>query len=411
MSTLTLDPLPNTEKAPAFQIKWNEVIFTGTSIEKNTILKYEGKNIRFIDCVFEKGIKIPSSSVIEWSDTTFTGPCKFGDAIIVSGVENLWDEHVFWSWCEISGPSAQQIHIGNKNSFGFGTIVSAGAIIGNNNRFDSGAEIGNRATIGDGNIFGRNSLISTEEIVSIGNNNFFQTGSQVGFCKDFYTKWNQVVEEVEWVSHEWVTFEREEDFPAGSHFKDCIFLQSCTFGNGSTFGWGNTYFNRPCKFWDRTKFHIHNFGEGHTVGSWAHFQYFSETASKEKEVIPTKYGVKIGDANTFWLGLKVDNGAASFGDENEFDSGARFGNFTRFGSMNIIGRYAKAGKEIIVGTDNTWRPGCSIESFAGMGGENFFDTKSPSYSMAQGAGDLGTRTDTSETLFTRAKRGWRRIFS
>lgn len=109
--------------------------------------------------------------------------------------------------------------------------------------------------------------------------------------------------------------------------------------------------------------------------------------------------------------MKVDNGAASFGNENEFDSGARFGNFTRFGSMNTIGRYAKAGKEIIVGTDNAWRPGCSIESFAGMGGENFFDTQSPSYDMAQGATDLGTRTNTSEPLLTRARRSLRRILS
>lgn len=410
MSISTPTALSGREESPTFQVKLNEVVFTCAIIQKNTILKYAGKNIRFVDCVFEEGIKIPSSSTVEWSKTSFSGPCKFGDAVIVSGVENLWDGHVFGSWCEISGTTGGRIIIGNKNSFGFGTIISAGAKIGDENKFDSGAEIGNRATIGNKNIFGRNSLVSTEEIVSIGNNNFFQTGSQVGFCEDFYKKWNQVVEEVEWVSHEWVTFERKEDFPAGSHFKNCIFLQSCTFGNGTTFeGWA-TYFNKPCKFWDRMKFHIHNFWEGHTVGSWGHIQYFHE-ASDDKKPTSTKYGVQIGNGNSFWLGLKVDNGAASFGNENEFDSGARFGNFTRFGSMNTIGRYAKAGKEIIVGTDNAWRPGCSIESFAGMGGENFFDTQSPSYDMAQGATDLGTRTDTSEPLLTRARRSLRRILS
>lgn len=410
MSTPTFQAPTSVEKAPAFQIKWNEVIFTGTSIEKNTILKYEGKNIRFVNCTFNEGISIPSSSIIEWEKTVFLWPCKFGDAVIISGVEKLWDAHVFWSWCEISASTSQKINIGNNNKFGFGTMVSAGAIIGNNNWFDSGAEIGNRAIIGDKNKFGRNCLVSIEEIVSIWNNNFFQTGSEVGFCEDFHTKWNQIVEEMKWIQYEWKKFDREETFPAGSHFKNCLFLQSCTFGNGTTFEWGDTYFNKPCKFWDRTNFHIHNFWDGHTIGSWGHIRYFSE-ASSNGDPTSAKYGVKIGSANRFWLGLKVDNAAATFGDENEFDSGARFGNFTRIGSMNTIWRYAKAGKEITVGTDNTWRPGCSIESFVGMGGENFFDTKSPLYSMAQGAVDLGTRTDTSETLFTRAKRNWKKIFS
>lgn len=55
--------------------------------------------------------------------------------------------------------------------------------------------------------------------------------------------------------------------------------------------------------------------------------------------------------------------------------------------MNTIGRYAKAGKEIAIDTDNTWRPGCSINSFIVMGGENFFDVSSPSYDMAHGVMD------------------------
>lgn len=65
MSTSVPAAFSDREIAPAFQVKSNEVVFTRAIIQKDTILKYEGKNIRFVDCVFEKGIKIPSSSTVE----------------------------------------------------------------------------------------------------------------------------------------------------------------------------------------------------------------------------------------------------------------------------------------------------------------------------------------------------------
>ncbi len=405
MSTLTSTSASTAESESKIQIRWNEVIFNYVLITPETVLNYEGKTIRFVDCTFEEWIsEIPSGSEIKWQFTMFRGPCKFGDAIKISGVKNgLWDNHTLWSWCII-----QNTTIGNHNTFGFGTEISAGATIGDNNTFDSGTEVGNLATIGRNNTFGRNSIVSVEEIAAIGRDNLFRPGSQVGSCVWFFEGYNIIEEQTIGQTHESVTFDENRTFPEWCVFKNCKFLKSCTFGDATRFDGGDTVFAEPCKFWDRTQFHIHNFGNGHTVGSWWHIQYFSES-SKDKQPGSGKYRVMVGDDNTFGYGLRIDHGAGHFGNRNIFDSGAKIWNFSTFGDGNVIGRFARGGKELRIGADNIWRPGCQVQSFAEMWKNNAFDTGSPVYAMTGGALDRGERTDTREWMLIRTARVLKKI--
>lgn len=399
MSTITTSSSP-AEPESQVQIRWNEVIFNYAHITPETVLNYEGKTIRFVDCTFEEWIsEIPSGSEIKWQHTVFRGPCKFGDAIKISGVKKgLWDNHTFWSWCIL-----QNTNIGNHNTFGYGTEISAGTTIGDNNKFDSGTEVGNLATIGRNNTFGRNSIVSVEEIAAIGRDNLFRPGSQVGSCEWFFERWNIIEEQTIGQTHESVTFDENRTFPEWSVFKNCRFLKSCTFGDATRFDGGDTTFAEPCKFWDRTQFHIHTLGDGHKIGSWCKILYFSEF-DRNSDSAWRKYRVVVGDNNVFGYGLTIEHGAGHFGNKNEFDSGAKIWNFTIFGDDNVIGRFARGGKELRIGEGNIWRPGCQIESFAEMWEDNAFDIGSPVYAMTGGALDRGERTDTREWILTRTAR-------